>query len=204
MSSFPLTLEQYLWAEGAPTFPEPLATIAGDTLTWPRQFQNYPASAGWTLAYVLNSPTARFVVNPADITPSGDGFTIAIPGSETQTWTPGTYQWLAVVQLAAANGNPAQRFTVALGSITVTADILDATTPQDTRSANEIALAAIDIMLSGRASDGVQEYMINGRSLRRYSIAELITLRSHLASKVRQERANRGEDSPSKTVAINF
>ncbi len=128
MSSFPLTLEQYLWGEGAPTYPEPLATIAGDTLTWPRQFQNYPASAGWTLTYVLNSPTARFVVNSADITVQGDGFTILIPGTETATWTPGTYQWLCVAQLAAANGNPAQRFTVALGSITVTADILDAST----------------------------------------------------------------------------
>ena len=126
MSSFPLTLEQYPWAEGAPTFPEPLVTIAGDTLTWPRQFQNYPASAGWTLAYVLNSPTARFVVSSADVAVNGDGFTILIPGTETATWTPGTYQWLAVARPAASGGNAAQRFTVALGSIVVTADILDA------------------------------------------------------------------------------
>jgi hypothetical protein len=187
-----------------PVPPEPGDIIAGDTLTWKRGFGNYPASAGWTLAYVLNSPTTRIVVNSADISAEGDDFLVQIPSSETKTWAPGTYQWLAVVQLAAAGPNPAQRFTVALGRINIAFDLLDATAPQDTRSQNEIALANIDAMLAGVASSGVEEYTINGRMLRRYSLAELRALRSDFASRVRQERADRGEYQRSRTVAVHF
>lgn len=184
--------------------PEPTDIIAGDTLTWKRSFDDYPASAGWTLAYVLNSPTARIVVNTADITVEGDAFSIEIPSSETKNWAPGTYQWLAVVQLPAADPVPAKRVTVALGRINIAIDILDATAPQDTRSANEIALANIDAMLSGVASAGVEEYNIAGRMLRRYSLTELRQLRSDFASRVRQERADRGEYQRSRTVAVHF
>lgn len=184
--------------------PEPTDIIAGDTLTWQRAFQYYPASAGWTLAYVLNSPTARIVVDPADITALGDAFAITIPSSETKTWPPGAYQWLAVAQLAAAGSIPAQRITVALGRVNVTFDILDATTPQDTRTPNEVALSNIDAMLAGTADGGVQEYTIHGRMLRRYGLPELRALRSYYASLVRQERADRGEYQRPRTVAVHF
>jgi hypothetical protein len=178
--------------------------IAGDTLNWTRGFGDFPASKGWTLAYVLNSATARIVVNSADITALGDNFLVQIPSSETATWTPGTYQWLAVVQLPAASPVPAQRFTVALRRVTIGIDLLDATAPQDTRTQNEIALANIDAMLAGVASSGVEEYTIAGRMLRRYSLAELRGLRSDFASRVRQERADRGEYQRSRTVAVHF
>lgn len=188
----------------SPIPPEPTNILAGETLNWRRSFAKYPASAGWTLKYVLNSPTGRIVVTPADVTADGDVFVVAIPSSETQNWNPGTYQILGVVQLAAADPNPAQRFTVALGQIVVGVDILDSTQPQDTRSQNEIDLANIDLMLSGRAGDGVQEYTINGRMLRRYSLADLRALRSDFASRVRQEKADRGEYQRPRTVAVHF
>ena len=187
--------------------PEPADLIAGDSLAWQREFADYPASAGWTLTYVLNSATARFVVNPADVTTLGDTFNLAIPGSETKLWTPGEYQWLAVAQLAAVPGPPAvpaQRFTVALGRVVVSVDILDSTAPQDTRSPNEITLANIELQLSGRANDGVQEYTIQGRMLRRYSLSELMQLRTLYLSLVRQERAERGEYQLPTTVSVHF
>lgn len=190
--------------QNTPVPPEPGDMIAGDTLSWKRSFGDYPAAAGWTLAYVLNSPTARIVVNSADITADGDAFVVAIPSSETHSWAPGTYQWLAVVQLAAAGSVAAQRFTVALGRINVAIDILDATAPQDTRTANEIALSNIDAMLANTASSGVQEYTISGRMLRHYGLPELRALRSDFASRVRQERADRGEYQRPRTVAVHF
>lgn len=184
--------------------PEPSNIVAGDTLKWKRSFGDYPASAGWTLAYVLNSPTSRILINSGDITADGDEFVIDVPASETTSWAPGTYQWLAVVQLPAADPVPAQRFTVALGSIIIAFDLLDATAPQDTRSQNEIALANIDAMLAGIGGSGVEEYTINGRMLRRYSLADLRALRSDFASRVRQERADRGEYQRPRTVAVHF
>lgn len=189
---------------GTPPEPEPITFLAGDTLQWARGFDAYPASAGWVLAYVLNSPTARFVVTPADITAVGDAFSITIPSAETKLWTPGAYQWTAVVSLAAAGAVPAQRFTVALGRVIVSIDILDATAPQDTRSPNEIALSNIEAQLAGTGGSGVQEYTINGRMLRRYQLSELTQLRSLYTSLVRQERANRGEYQLPTTVAVHF
>ena len=185
-------------------WPEPTSLIAGDSLAWQRFFPDYPASAGWTLTYVLNNATTRIVVQSADITATGDTFVVAIPSSETRTWTPGCYQWLCVAQLAAAGSVPAQRFTVALGRVTVTIDILDATAPQDTRTQNEINLANIELMMAGRGGDGVQEYTINGRMLRRYSLTELMQLRSLYKALVRQERADRGEEQLPTTVAVRF
>lgn len=187
-----------------PLEPEPSNFIAGDTLTWSRSFDKYPASAGWTLAYVLNSQTVRIVVSPDDITSSGNAFAVTIPSSETRGWAPGNYQWLAVAQLPAAGPTPAQRFTVALGRVVIAIDLLDATAPQDTRSKNEMALDNINAMLAGRGNDGIEEYTINGRMLRRYSLTELLLLRSTYVSLVRQERADRGEYQLPTTVAVRF
>ena len=173
----------------APKEPEPHNLIAGDTLAWSRSFEAYPATAGWVLAYVLNSPTGRIVVNSADITATGDQFNIAVPSAETKLWAPGAYQWTAVV---------------ALGRVVIAIDLLDATAPQDTRSNAEKALDNIHLMLAGRGGDGVQEYTINGRMLRRYSITELLQLRSVYTSIVKIERINRGEYMLPTTVAVHF
>jgi hypothetical protein len=187
-----------------PAEPEPSDIVAGDTLTWQRSFDSFPASLGWVLTYVLNSPTARIVVNSADVTALGNSFQVTIPSAETKVWAPGKYQWLAVAQLAAAGPVPAQRFTVALGRLVIAIDLLDATSPQDTRSNAEVALDNINLMLAGRGGDGVQEYTINGRMLRRYPLAELTSLRSLYRAIVRQERADRGEYQLPSTVAVHF
>jgi hypothetical protein len=187
---------------GSPPAPEPFDLVAGDTLSWSRFFNDYPASQGWVLSYVLNSTTARFVVNSGDITTQGDTFNILIPSSETKTWTPGRYQWLAVVVNSGLT--PAQRATVALGRVNVAIDLLDATSPQDTRSPAEINLTNIDLMLGGRASDGVQEYTINGRMLKRYPMDELLQLRAYYLAIVRQERYDRGEIQRPRRVAVHF
>jgi len=178
--------------------PEPLTVRAGDTLEWMRSFDEYPASQEWTLSYVLNSPTSRIVVVQADITASGDSFAILIPATETKAWAPGSYQWIAVAQ------NGTQRFTVALGRVAVEVDLLDAGAPQDTRTANELALANIDAMLAGRASDGVQQYTIHGRELRRYTVQELLSLRDFFRKRVDQERRDAGEIPPPSTIALWF
>ena len=184
--------------------PEPTTFIAGDSLSWQRFFEDYPASAGWTLTYVLNNSTTRILVVSGDITTSGDTFLIAIPSSETAGWTPGEYQWLCVAQLAAAGDVPAQRKTLALGRVTITIDILDATAPQDTRTRNEIALWNIESKLADTGGSAVQEYTINGRMLRRYSMTELMQLRSLFKQLVRQERIDRGEMPLPTTVAVRF
>lgn len=181
--------------------PEPLAFNAGDSLAWNRGFDGYPASQGWTLTYVLNCPTQKYVVNSADVTVSGDGFAVAIPSSETKSWAAGEYLWLAVLQNT-VNG-VATRVTGAAGRVTIQPDILDASGPIDTRAQVEIDLENVKAVLSGRASDGVLEYKIADRELRRYSMAELFQLKSYLAAEVRKVRIQRGEYVEPQTVAFH-
>jgi hypothetical protein len=178
--------------------PEPLAFIAGDSLTWNRGFEKYPASAGWTLTYVLNNDRQQYVVNSADVIADGDGFTIAIPATETKGWVAGSYLWLAVMQ------NGALRFTCAAGRVIVQPDVLDVTTgPVDTRAPEEIALENIKAVLAGRAADGVLEYKIGDRELRRFSLAELLKLKSYYVAEVKALRIKRGEYVDPDTVAFH-
>jgi hypothetical protein len=197
MSSYPGAISGWIVFNLDEPHPEPLAFIAGDSLTWNRGFEQYPASAGWTLTYVLNNPTQKYVVNSADVVPDGDGFTVTIPAAETKLWTPGNYLWLAVMQ------NGSQRDTCAAGRVLIQPDILDATTPVDTRAQEEIALENIKAVLAGRASDGTLEYKIGDRELRRYSMAELITLKSHFVAEVRSLRVKRGEYVEPDTVSFH-
>lgn len=56
-------------------------------------------------------------------------------------------------------------------------------------SKNREAIEKIDEMLSGRASDGVQRYKINNRELHRYTMKELIMLRSHFVKAAQREES---------------
>lgn len=198
MSSYPQILAGWMEFNLDEPHPEPLAVIAGDSLNWSRGFDNYPASQGWTLTYVLNNPTQKYVVNSADVAADGDAFDIAVPATETKNWAPGDYLWLAVLQ------NGAQRVTCAMGRVSVRPDILDASGPVDTRAPEEIALENIKSVLAGRAADGVLEYKIGERELRRYSMAELMKLKSYYVAEVRRIRIERGEYFPPDTVAVHF
>jgi hypothetical protein len=198
VSSYPGILPGWIIFSLDEPHPEPLAFVAGDSLKWARDFESYPASA-WTLTYVLNNQTQRYVVTSGDVTPNGNGFTVAIPATETRNWAPGDYLWLAVLQ----NGTTGERVTGAAGRVTVQADILDATNPVDTRAWEEIALSNVQATLAGRAADGVLEYKIGDRELRRYSMDELLKLEATLQVKVRKLRILRGEYVQPETVAFH-
>lgn len=199
MSSYPGLLPGWVVFSLDEPHPEPLSFIAGDSLKWSRGFEQYPAGNGWLLTYVLNNQMQKYVVAAGDVTVDGDGFDVAIPTTETKNWAPGEYLWLAVL----VNSGTGQRVTGAAGRVTIQPDVLDAATAVDTRAWEEIALANVHIVLSGRATDGVLEYKINDRELRRYSMDELLKLESWLDTKVTKLRIKRGEYVQPTTVAFH-
>lgn len=80
-----------------------------------------------------------------------------------------------------------------------------ALTEGDTRSQARIAFENIKAMLAGQAKEGVKRYKINNRELERYSMAELMTLRSHYASEVqREERRKAGRDTLGPRILVHF
>lgn len=75
----------------------------------------------------------------------------------------------------------------------------------DPRSQSRIALDNIKLMLAGQAKEGVRRYRINNRELERYSVAELLALKSHFAAEVmREERRARGNNALGPKILAHF
>jgi hypothetical protein len=158
---------------------EPAVLRAGDTWTWQRSLPDYPASAGWSLRYVLVNAEHR---KEFDSAASGNDHLVTVAADASDDTIPGDYTLVCL----AING--AQRFTVSQSRVQVRPNVA-ATRPFDARSQARRALEAIEAVLERRASLDQEEYAINGRSLKRTPIKELLELRDRYLAEVRSEEA---------------
>jgi hypothetical protein len=186
---------------------EPTHLRAGDSWNWTRAFPNYP-SAAYTLTYILNSPTHRFVFPAAAITPDKDSQSFDIQLSPTQTGPcpADTYDFVAVLTQAASagDGQIPQQVTLVLQSVLIEANLATATGPVDTRSFVKRTLDMIRAAILGDARPDVQEYMIQGRQLRKIPRKELETLLASYEYRYKAELRARGEYTPSKSPGFRF
>ena len=75
----------------------------------------------------------------------------------------------------------------------------------DMRSNARKSLDMIDAMLAGQAKEGVRRYRINNRELERYSVDELLKLRTHFVAEVQREtRKNKGMNALGPRIAVRF
>lgn len=115
---------------------------------------------------------------------------------DTSTWPAGNY----VLQVWAEYADETTRI-VGTDRLTLAA----ALTLGDPRSQARIAFDNIKLMLAGQAKEGVRRYKINNRELERYSVAELLQLKSHFAAEVlREERRARGSNSLGPKILAHF
>lgn len=179
---------------------EPQSLVAGDTLQFDRDIDNFLPADGWALSYALIcAGNAPIFINGGMVTSTGSTFNVNVPGSTTEAWTPGKYQWAALIT---GIGNFAgQRFTVGTGAIEIKPDPAHAT---DLRSDAKRNLDAIDAVLQKRAGADVQSYEIHGRKLVKMQLKELLQLRSYFAQIYKQERIQAGETFPSPNVGVCF
>lgn len=160
---------------------EPLQLRAGDTWQWTRSLADYPASDGWSLAYVLINATAKISILASA---SGDDHAVTVAAATTAGYTAGAYDWVA---RASKSG---QVFTVGSGRIAILPSLAASTA--DLRTHARKVLEAIEAVLEGRASQDVLEYQIAGRSLKRIPVADLLMLRDRYRAEVaREDAANR-------------
>ena len=154
----------------------------GDTLAFTKALSLYPASAGWVLNYrLVPSADSGSPVTFAS-TASGDSHAVNVPAATTAAWLPGVYAWSAWV----TNGTDSH--TVEQGRAQLLINPRTAAGTIDLRSDAQTALDNVRATLRGKATADVLSYTINGRSLQRYSVAELIALESRLAAEVTRER----------------
>lgn len=148
---------------------EPQSFTAGDLVQWARTdlTDDYPASE-YTLTYYLVKTSYQIeIIATAD----GDEFAISIPTTTTADYNPGQYSWNAY---ASKTG---ERFKVDSGTMEVLVNFATQTSGYDDRTTAKTILDAIDAVLEGRATKDQESYAIEGRSLSRTSIADLLLFR---------------------------
>lgn len=157
----------------------PATLVAGDGWSW----ADAEASAAcpppfWGLRYVFRPVEGggRFEV----VATVADGaFLLSADPTFTAIRVPGWYLWTAVA--AAADGG--DRRTLKSGRVQIMPDPL-ATMANDGRGAAERILAAIEATLEGRVTKDAESYSIEGRSISRTPIADLLRLRNVYAAEV--------------------
>lgn len=137
---------------------------SGDQWEWTVTNGNYPASAGWVMAYVLINATSKINVT---CSASGDNHVVDFDASSVE---PGSYQYQQYFTLSG------ERKTADSGFVDVKPDF-SVETVYDGRSHVKKTLDAIEANIEGVASKSQQSYSIEGRSLSRYSMEELLSLK---------------------------
>lgn len=176
---------------------EPEKAIAGDTWQWTRSLADYPAST-WSLAYHFANASHRFAVTTSA---DGDGFAVTVAAATTAAIMPGTYDGRAYATAGT------QRFEVWRGQLVVEQDFAKAGAGYDGRSHARKALDAIEAVIEGRATKDQESYSIEGRSLSRTPLADLMAFRNQYRAEVHREenaeRVRRGLGSRS-TIKVRF
>lgn len=155
---------------------------------------NHPAPV-WEVTLHLRGPSQINLTGA----PDGIGHKFTADAAATAAWTPGTYWWA----LRATDGT--DTVEIERGDMVVLPDLVGAAPGYDGRTENEKALAAIDAVLSKRATLDQERYRINNRELYRTPIADLIKLRSFYAAAVaREKRRCNGSRNWGRPIHVRF
>jgi hypothetical protein len=149
---------------------EPTEIVAGDSVSWRRNFDSYPAPT-WVLSYTLINAQARFAFSA---TPNEGAHLVTLAAAVTALWPAGDYQWQAYLT------SGAERLSIAQGALKVR-DNFNALSTLDVRSEAKKIIDAIDAVMMKKATADQQEYQIRGRMIKKIPIAELVQMRGFYA-----------------------
>lgn len=170
---------------------------AGDSLYWEETPADYPADSGWTITYKIVGSNGAYTITSSS---SGSTHVLTADTSTTASWAAGFYGWTAYVSKGT------ERITLQTGSITLLADP-SAATATDNRTHSRKVLDAIQAVLEGRASKDQESYSINGRTLNRTPLSELMEMERKYSARVvqeeRTEKAKQGLVTSSK-IRVRF
>ena len=158
----------------------PSSLRAGDSASWSVSLADYPASAGWVLAYRL---VPRVGGDAYDIpsTAAVDDHVSALNATQTGAWVAGDYTLVAAVSKGSA------RATVYSGPCAVLPDLFTAAAA-DTRSQARQIVDAIDAWISTRAAWAARK-TVSDRTIESYPLPDLLHLRQTYEIKARREEA---------------
>lgn len=181
---------------------EPIEVVVGDFIQWRRTDlgADYPNNL-YTATYI-----ARITGGGAnEITLAGTAYGLdylfSVSSAVSADFVPGYYHW----QLEMVRNSDSERIVVDRGTFTAIAD-LDVNNA-DPRTHAEIMIDKIEARLESRADVDVSNYSINGRSLVKMSIEELLKWRDYYRAEFtmekRKQRARRGQPTGA-SVKVRF
>jgi hypothetical protein len=161
---------------------EPAAFIAGDFVTWKRTDlgTDYPP-ASYALSYKARLEGTGSTVISITASESGSTYLVELSSVTTAAYTAGVYHWQAYI----TRTSDSARITLDEGTFTVEANRSTATT--DPRSSAKIILDSIEAVIRNRATQDQMAYTIQGRSLSRTPIADLLLLRDRFKAEYQRE-----------------
>lgn len=159
---------------------EPLSIRSGNTVKWRKSLSDFPANDGWALTYVLTLQSDFSKrLSKAAVQDSAD-FVTTLTAADTAALPAGTYNLFGSVSKSG------ERYDVFAGTIEIKPD-LAALTTGDHRSDIKRKLDAIEAAIEGKATVDQLSLSINGRSITRYSLAEMLVLRDRLKADYQKE-----------------
>ena len=162
---------------------EPILIYKGETVVWKRtDLTDYAVgshSMSWTARLESNGGTSF----SATVTEVDDYYKFTLDNSATGGYTTGDYFWV----LKVTQSSDSEELILETGKITVKDNYFGST--GDTRSHAKIMLDKIESILEGRADADVSSYSIQGRSLSKIGIAELLQWRDYYKAEYQKEVA---------------
>ena len=169
---------------------EPDEVVQGESHVWLLSLPDYLPQDGWVVTYGFVSAAQK----SSQITgvDNGDGtHKFTLTAAITQNFAPDLYYYQAFAALGIEN------VLVRQGRLTVQQNLSSLTVPYDNRSNTKKILDQINDLLAGRTVRDVDSYTINGRSLVKMKIPELIQLQNHYQAaydrEIRNEKVKRGD-----------
>jgi hypothetical protein len=156
---------------------EPTELTVGDYIQWEKTLTDYPAGT-WTLTYALINSTHKITITAAA---DGTDHLVTVAAATSGAWTAGVYKWQSYVT------SGSERYNIDRGEIKINPNYAAAST-LDTRSHAKKTLDAIEAVIEGRAGKDQEEYRIDGRSLKRTPMADLIMLKEKYQALYNQEQ----------------
>ena len=179
---------------------EPAKIVAGDLLQWKRtDLGTDYANGSYTLSYKARLEGTGSTVITITASASGNDYLVSVGQSTTASYTAGDYRWQAYI----TRDSDSERLTIDSGTFEVVANRSASTA--DPRSHAKTMLDKIESILEGRADGDVSAYSINGRSLTKLDITELLMWRDRYRAdylrEVHRERALNGTATGSTVLA---
>ena len=162
---------------------EPITIYKGETVVWNRKdLTDYPVGS-YAMSWVARLESNGGTSFSATVTEVDDYYKFTLDNSATGGYTTGDYFWV----LKVTQSSDSEELILETGKITVKDNYFGST--GDTRSHDKIMLDKIESILEGRADADVSSYSIQGRSLSKIGIAELLQWRDYYKAEYQKEVA---------------